>query len=136
MIAEHQTYHVHRYTYPGTWINSFVAGGLIYLHYAKSERWVSGWHTYLPIIVIFLLCNLFLALVPFIPPTGDWSADGYPYYIFPVVGVGVLLLGAVYWLLWIKVWPAIRGHKIIAERIIDESGVEVIRYRKVKTQAG
>jgi hypothetical protein len=27
----------------------------------------------------------------------------------------------------------VRGHKVVAERIIDEDGVEVIRYRKVKT---
>ncbi|KAK3312178.1 amino acid/polyamine transporter I [Apodospora peruviana] len=124
---------VNLYTYPGAWINSFVAAGLIYLHYTKSENWVSGWYTYLPIIVIFLLSNAFLAIVPFIPPDGDWNADGYPYYVFPVVGVAVLLIGAAYWTLWTKIWPAIRGHKIVSERIIDEQGVEVIRYRKVKT---
>ena len=71
--------------------------------------------------------------MPFIPPTGDWNADGYPYYIFPIVGVSVLLLGVVYWTLWTKFWPAVRGHKIVAERVIDESnGEEVVRYRKVK----
>lgn len=122
-----------RYTYPGAWINSFVAGGLIYLHYNKKENWTSGWHTYLPITLVFLLSNVFLVIVPFIPPDGDWDADGYPYYVFPVVGVAVLLLGAVYWLLWTKFWPAVMGHKVVSERIIDDDGVEVIRYRKVKT---
>ncbi|KAK4209512.1 amino acid/polyamine transporter I [Rhypophila decipiens] len=124
---------VNLYTYPGAWINSFVAGGLIYLHYSKKENWTSGWHTYLPIIVVFLLSNAFLALVPFIPPDGDWNADGYPYYVFPVVGVVVLLIGAAYWALWTKFWPAVRGHKIVSERVVDETGAEVIRYRKIKT---
>ncbi|KAK0732046.1 amino acid/polyamine transporter I [Lasiosphaeris hirsuta] len=124
---------INLYTYPGAWINSFVAGGLIYLHYQKTEKWDPGWHTYLPVIVLFLLCNAFLAIVPFIPPDGDWNADGYPYYIFPVVGVGVLILGALYWTLWTKFWPAVRGHKIVSERVIDEDGNEVIRYKKVKT---
>jgi hypothetical protein len=50
-----------------------------------------------------------------------------------VVGVGVLILGGIYWTLWTKFWPAVRGHRIVAERIVDEEGVEVIRYRKVKT---
>jgi hypothetical protein len=77
---------------------------------------------------------MFLAIVPFIPPAdGDFWAEGYPYYVFPVVGVGVLILGGFYWTLWTKFWPAVRGHKVVAERIIDEDGVEVIRYRKVKT---
>jgi hypothetical protein len=69
--------------------------------------------------------------VPFIPPTGSWTADGYPYYVFPVVGVGVLLLGAVYWVAWTKVLPRIGGYKVVAERSFDESGVEVVRYKKV-----
>ena len=76
-----------RYTYPGAWINSFVAGGLIYLHYNKKENWTSGWHTYLPITLVFLLSNVFLVIVPFIPPDGDWDADGYPYYVFPTYEV-------------------------------------------------
>ncbi|KAK8018700.1 hypothetical protein PG991_007890 [Apiospora marii] len=125
---------VQLYTYPGAWINAFVAAGLIYLHYKKSERWTSPWHTYLPIVVLFLLSNVFLALVPFIPPEGDWNADGYPYYVFPVVGVGVLLLGGVYWVCWTKIWPAVGGYKVVAERIEDEEGNEVVRYRKIHTR--
>lgn len=125
---------VQLYTYPGAWINAFVAAGLIYLHYNKSEQWTSPWHTYLPIAVLFLLSNVFLALVPFIPPEGDWNADGYPYYVFPVVGVGVLLLGGIYWVCWTKIWPAVGGYKVVAERIEDEEGNEVVRYRKVHTR--
>jgi amino acid transporter len=84
------------YTYPGAWINGFVTAGLIYLHFTKSERWESPWHTYLPISIVYLAANIFLALVPFIPPDGDRNAEGYPWIVFPIVGVGVLLLGVVY----------------------------------------
>lgn len=125
---------VNLYTYPGSWINGFVCAGLIYLQWKKSENWTSPWHTYLPITVVYLLANIFLAVTPFIPPNGSWNADGYPYYVFPVVGVGVLLLGVVYWVCWTKIWPAIGGYKIVATRIIDDHGVEAIRYRKVKNQ--
>ena len=99
----------HRYTYPGSWINGLVTAGLIYLHYKKSENWTSPWHTMLPISVLYLLANVFLAIVPFIPPDGTWDADGYPYYIYPIVGVGVLLLGVVYWVCWTKMWPKFGG---------------------------
>ncbi|KAF5022866.1 hypothetical protein F66182_5099 [Fusarium sp. NRRL 66182] len=123
---------VNLYTYPGAWINGFVTAGLLYLHYNKSENWTSPWHTYLPISVIYLLANIFLALVPFIPPdNGDLNADGYPYYVFPVVGVGVLILGGVYWSFWTKIFPRIGGYKIVADRRFDDSGVETVRYRKV-----
>ncbi|KAB5529046.1 amino acid/polyamine transporter I [Coniochaeta sp. 2T2.1] len=122
---------VNLYTYPGAWVNAFVTAGLIYLHYTPSENWSSPWHTYLPIAVIYFLLNAFLAIVPFIPPEGNWNADGYPYYVFPIVGVGVLLLGAFYWLIWTKVWPRLGGYKVVAERVVDEDGEEVVRYRRV-----
>lgn len=119
------------YTYPGAWINAFVAAGLIYLQYSKTERWSSPWHTFLPISVLYFAANAFLAIVPFIPPDGDWNADGYPYYIFPIVGVGVLLLGGVYWTAWTKVWPKFGGYRIVSERYEDEAGVEHVRYVKL-----
>lgn len=105
----------HRYTYPGAWINTFVAGGLVYLRLSKSENWSSPWHTYLPVPIIYLCLNIFLVVTPFIPPNSDWNADGYPYYAFPLVGTGVLLLGVVYWLLWTRVWPRWSGDGGVAE---------------------
>ncbi|PVH93286.1 high-affinity methionine permease-like protein [Periconia macrospinosa] len=122
------------YTYPGAWINGFVAAGLIYLQYSKRERWTSPWHTYLPISVLYFAANAFLAIVPFIPPDGDWNAEGYPYFVFPIVGVGVLLLGGVYWTAWTKIWPKLGGYKIVSERYEDEAGVEHVRYVKVYTK--
>ncbi|KAL7622631.1 hypothetical protein AAE478_008144 [Parahypoxylon ruwenzoriense] len=122
------------YTYPGAWINGFVAAGLIYLQWRKSENWTSPWHTFLPISVLYLLANIFLAIVPFIPPNGDWNSAGYPYFVFPVVGVGVLLLGGVYWVCWSKIWPAIGGYRIEAHRIVEDDGAEVVRYKKTKTR--
>jgi uncharacterized membrane protein len=122
------------YTYPGAWINGFVTAGLIYLHYSKREHWQSPWHTYLPIAVLYLAANIFLAITPFIPPDGDWNAEGYPYYVFPVVGVGVLLLGVVYWTFWTKIVPRIGGYKILAQRHVDGNGVEHVKYIKVYTK--
>jgi hypothetical protein len=60
-------------------------------------------HTFLPVTVLYLLVNIFLAIVPFIPPNGATDPDGYPYFVFPIVGVGALLLGAFYCYLWTRV---------------------------------
>lgn len=46
-------------------------------------------------IGLFLIANLFLALFPFVPPSNP-SATSIPYWCFPVVGTGVLALGAVF----------------------------------------
>ena len=119
------------YTYPGAIINTFVGAGLIYLHInRKNEGWTSPWKSYIPITAIFVLSNAFLTIVPFIPPNGDWNADGYPYYVFPVVGWGVLLIGGTYWIGWTKIWPRLGGYRIVAERVIEPDGSEVVRYKK------
>ncbi|KAI9003636.1 amino acid/polyamine transporter I [Gaertneriomyces semiglobifer] len=118
------------YTYPGAWINSFVAAGLIYLHYRKSENWSSPYHSYFPVTFLFLLSNIFLAVVPFIPPIKETTS--YPYYVFPLVGVSVLVLGAVYWAFWKHILPKFGGYSIVAERNTLEDGTEVVRYIKVK----
>jgi hypothetical protein len=118
------------YTYPGAWINGFVCAGLLYLHYQRSENWNSPFHTYLPVIVLYLLANMFLAATPFIPPTGASDPDGYPYYVFPTVGIAVLIAGAGYWLLWKKILPRILGYNIVTEHQIGEDGSERVRYIK------
>jgi len=86
------------------------------------------------VAVLYLLANIFLAIVPFIPPDGDWNAEGYPYFVFPIVGVGVLFLGVVYWFAWTRVWPKFGGYKIVSERYEDQAGNEHIRYVKVYTK--
>ncbi|KAK3374170.1 high-affinity methionine permease [Lasiosphaeria ovina] len=125
---------VNLYTYPGAWINAFVGGGLIYLQLKKSENWTSPWHTPIVVSVVYVLLNAFLAITPFIPPNSAWNADGYPYYAFPLVGLGILLFGGVYWALWTKLWPRLGGYVVTVERGVDESGAEVVRYKKVPIQ--
>ncbi|KAK0388951.1 hypothetical protein NLU13_2528 [Sarocladium strictum] len=120
------------YTYPGVWINTFVTLGLLYLQWTKSEGWSSPWHTYLPVSVLYILASVFMIVVPFIPPEeGSWNAEGYPYYVFPIVGVAVLLLGVLWWVVWNRILPRLGGYRIVAERTFDEVGAEVVRYRKV-----
>lgn len=46
------------YTYPGAWINTFVAFGLIYLQWTPSENWTSPWKSHLPLTLVFALSNL------------------------------------------------------------------------------
>lgn len=125
---------VNLYTYPGAWIGAFVGGGLLFLQFRKAENWTSPWHTPWPVTALWVLSNAFLVVTPFIPPVTDWNADGYPYYVFPVVGVGVLLIGVAYWALWTRVWPYFGGYRIEAQREVDEHGTEVVRYRKISTR--
>ncbi|CAN3475995.1 hypothetical protein DICA1_F06964 [Diutina catenulata] len=46
-------------------------------------------------IYLFLIANVFLAVFPFIPPQNQ-DTD-IPYWMFPVIGTGVLIMGGVFW---------------------------------------
>lgn len=47
------------------------------------------------------------------------------------MGVGVLVLGAVYWAGWTKILPRVGGYKVVVEREVLEDGAEAVRFRKV-----
>ncbi|RCK59160.1 High-affinity methionine permease [Candida viswanathii] len=47
-------------------------------------------------VFIFLIANIFLAVFPFVQPPNAASLD-IPYWMFPVLGTGVLVLGAVFY---------------------------------------
>lgn len=48
-------------------------------------------------ILVFFAANLFLAVFPFVPPpTGSRDPGSIPYWCFPTVGTGCLLMGAVF----------------------------------------
>ncbi|KAK6201537.1 amino acid permease-domain-containing protein [Scheffersomyces amazonensis] len=49
-------------------------------------------------VYLFLIANLFLALFPFVPPPNKDSMI-IPFWCFPVIGTGVLLLGAIFFYL-------------------------------------
>ncbi|RCI11125.1 hypothetical protein L249_7286 [Ophiocordyceps polyrhachis-furcata BCC 54312] len=118
-------------SYANAWINTLVVVGLLWLQLRKSEKWTSPWHTYLVVSAIFLAANLFLIVVPFMPPRDGRKEGEYPYYIYPSVGLGTLMLAAVYWAIWRKLIPYISGRELVSERSFDEDGVEVVRYRKM-----
>ena len=52
--------------------------------------------------------------------------------MFPVVGLGVLSVGVIYWYLCAKVLPKLGNYKIYVERETLEDGNEVVRYKKIR----
>lgn len=50
-------------------------------------------------LVLFLVANVYLALFPFFPPARSNEPGAVPFWCFPVLGTGCLLLGAVFFYL-------------------------------------
>ncbi|KAI6778273.1 High-affinity methionine permease-like protein [Emericellopsis cladophorae] len=108
-------------SYPLAIVNTFVAIGLIWLYLHRSTN---GWNppvkATLPVVVFFLLSNLFLVCAPYAPPEDGQSIyKSMPYWTHNVVTWGVFGLGGVYWVVWSKVLPRLGGYKLVRETQID-----------------
>ena len=64
--------------------------------------------------------------------TGDESVyESLPYYLHCLVGIGILLAGLVYWVVWAKILPKIGGYSLQREVYYDElDGWERARFIK------
>ncbi|CAG98134.1 uncharacterized protein KLLA0_F07645g [Kluyveromyces lactis] len=93
------------YAYPSGWFNLIIGIGLIYIHWTNDGGWndiYTPWSSWYLVTVIFIISNLFLAVIPFVPPNGSVENDGYSYWVFPVTGISIMGVGALYWLLVVR----------------------------------
>ncbi len=114
--------------YPVSVVSVAVAAGLLYLQYQPEEKWQSPIPARKWCTMIFLWSNILLLIVPWIKPQGgrgSGSEARFPFYAYPVTGLGVLLLGAYYWLWRAKVKPLLfppRRHLVG----FDKNGLEIV----------
>lgn len=92
--------------------------------YVQRESW--GWNppfkATLPVVLFFLISNLFLVFAPYAPPSDGQSIyASMPYWTHNVVTWGIFALGGVYWLIWTKVLPKLGHYKLVREVQIDET---------------
>ena len=45
-----------------------------------------------------------------------------PYYLHCVVGIGILLAGAVYWVFWAVLLPKLGGYELVRDNKIGDDG--------------
>lgn len=103
-------------------MNCFVAGGLTYLYLNREAwNWAPPIKATLPVVIFFLLSNIYLVAAPFVPPEdGQNIYEDLPYWIHCVVGFGVIFAGGVYWLVWAVILPKIGRYELVQETVVDE----------------
>ena len=116
-------------SYPLAVVNVFVAGALIHLYLhpfsgsPNGERWQPPIRATLPVAVFFLLSNIYLVVAPFVPPTdGQNVYQHLPYYLHCVVGIGLFVAGAIYWLFWAVILPKLGKYELVRESETMDDG--------------
>jgi amino acid transporter len=112
-------------SYPLAVVNTFVAGGLIWLYFHREQyNWYPTFRATLPVVIFFFLSNVYLVIAPFVPPeTPDQNVyEQLPYWLHCVIGIAVLLAGGVYWLVWAVILPRIGGYRLERQAITGNDG--------------
>ncbi|KAK1458706.1 amino acid permease [Colletotrichum paranaense] len=109
-------------SYPLAIINVFVAGGLAYLYLNRKEwNWNPPISASLPVVIFFMLSNIYLVIAPFVPPEeGQNVYESLPYYLHCVVGIAIIVAGGLYWVVWAKILPKIGKYELVRETVVDE----------------
>ena len=73
-------------SYPYTLIDTFISAGLLYIHLRPKVMSGLGWNppfrAYTPAVWFFFASNVFLVVVPWIPPTPGYQVyEHIPYYV-------------------------------------------------------
>jgi len=90
-------------------------------------------------VSLFLLCAIFLLIMPWVPPEPGHSDVSFWYATYCVVGLSVLALCALYYYVWIVWLPKLGGYIIVAEVEELDDGARTTRltrrYQSKRTPA-
>ncbi|KAF3050954.1 hypothetical protein E8E11_009956 [Didymella keratinophila] len=109
--------------YPGQIFALATSAGLLWLRFSRPDlkRPFRAWNS--AIILRIILCTALLA-APFFPPeqqrnTGIWYAT------YAVVGISVIAFGFLYWYVWLKLIPRLRGYRVEEKASVLDDGTTI-----------
>ncbi|OJK00420.1 hypothetical protein ASPACDRAFT_28020 [Aspergillus aculeatus ATCC 16872] len=118
-------------SYPMCLMLTAITVGLVKMRLSRTgEGWSSSYTAPWPVIGFYLAANIFLLVMPFVPPNS--STSSIPYWLSPVVALGILGLGVVYYLLRFVVLPWLFGYSLhpVTKDLTD--GSQVTRFLMLK----
>ncbi|KAI0646469.1 amino acid transporter [Trametes meyenii] len=132
-------------SYPLALINMFVSGGLVFIHLPDSwtpkrlrelrtsYAWRPPFRAWTPVVLFFFVSNIFLVVVPLIPPARGYRVyEALPYWLHVLVAWIISLVGVVYWYVWVVWLPRRGGYVLVRDWIRDDDGTSRRVVRKVK----
>ncbi|KAJ8586141.1 amino acid transporter [Rhizopogon salebrosus TDB-379] len=125
-------------SYPFTMFNLLISGGLLLLYTPafKSYDWRPPFRAWTSVIVFFFLSNVFLAIVPMIPPSPGFDVyEHLPYWSHVILALLIGLIGIIYWFIFFDWIPRKYGYRIVQETVLQDDGVSRNVLRRIPNEA-
>ncbi|KAI0783753.1 amino acid transporter [Abortiporus biennis] len=120
--------------YPQQIINLFIVFGLFYLRWKKPNAH-RPFRVWWPLAIFFLAASTFLVIAPFLKPAnGVGDTPPLPYYLYCLVGIGVLVFGVIYWVMWRVILPKLFRYDLVERKETLNDGTVVTLYSRVKKE--
>ncbi|KAG6329931.1 hypothetical protein ID866_9160, partial [Astraeus odoratus] len=124
-------------SYPISLFNLLVSGGLLLLYTRayKLYNWDPPFRAPRYAVVFFFLSNVFLVVVPVIPPAPGYEVyRDLPYYSHVIMALSIGLFGILYWFVYFYWLPSKKGYTLKQE-VITENGVSQRVFRRIPIDA-
>ncbi|KAI9570761.1 amino acid/polyamine transporter I [Boletus coccyginus] len=118
--------------YPTQIISLFIVIGLFWMRWKRPDipRPFKVWW---PLAAFYLVTVVFLIVAPFLPPAnGVGDTPPLPYYLYCLVGIGVMSVGAGYWAVWRILLPKVFGYELVPRKETLDDGTVVTLYSRKK----
>lgn len=118
-------------SYPTTVLLTAATLGLIKLRLSKApDEGQPVFRAPWAIVLFYLAGSTFLVIMPFIPPHGDSETSSLPYWLSPVVALGILGLGFIYYAVPFILLPLLFGYRLQPSAVQLTDGSYVTRYKR------
>ncbi|MCJ1346050.1 hypothetical protein MMC31_004261 [Peltigera leucophlebia] len=114
--------------YPTSFFNFLLAIGLYFVRYRRKKlglpRQASGFKAWEVAVLFTIGANIYLLVMPWYPPaSGATGGDvSFWYATYVIAGIGIILICAVYYALWVQILPHYGRYRIRHERLVLEGG--------------
>ncbi|KAI1804816.1 amino acid permease-domain-containing protein [Daldinia bambusicola] len=109
--------------YPGQIFALATSIGLIWLRYKRPDlkRPFKAW---IPAVIFRIILCFSLLAAPFFPPSHP-KPGGLFYATYAIVGVGILVFGVLYWLIWTIILPRLGGYSLEEKQEVLDDGTAI-----------
>lgn len=118
--------------YPMSVVHFFVVVGFFWLRHADPQR-LRPFRCWWPIAAFFMCSQVFLMVAPFLRPPGGKGDTSLPYWLYCVVGIAILISGALYWAVRYKIIPAVGNYLPGVSRHMLSNSNSAVQYERIRT---